>query len=537
MSHITNADFVQLHNHSEFSRFDGLAKIDSFTLTAKLMGFPAIGLTDHGNVGGWIKFFQSCSAKKKKYKIDFLTDRNLLQTTKVKYVIHKDSKTGEETEIELLNAAPLKPILGEEFYLARNHEVGGKEGNPDGRKGNRHILLLAKNQEGYKNLCALSQRSWTHGQYIDPRIDLSLLSEHSAGVICSSACLGSVINNNLLHGRFDQAKKAATVLKDIFGEDFYLSTMYHGIDEEGYIIPDQIRLSKMLDVPLVAENDCHCCTKNQMKSQELLMCVSTSRCIKDHKRIHFPYPEFYIKSAEEMYKIYGHHPEILTNTRMIADRIGDVLKTSTMRLPKFDIDTARSEAIILQSDDSIHEKGKKYLDEIMSKSVTVKSAGEIESSDETFEKAYAFLVELAEGGMKKLNWHTSQKHIDALKIELSDVRIAWESNRMDFATYFLIVWDYMNFARSKGILTGCGRGSGYASLLLRCLGICYGPCPVEHSLLWSRFLGFDTLMFLNDSDWGFGEKVTEEVYETIEHDEDLMEERSVEDDQGGVDRY
>lgn len=537
---ISNWDFAHLHCHSEYSRFDGLARIDSFTLTAKLMGFPAIGLTDHGNIGGWIKFYQSASAKKKKYKIEYLTDRALLDTTKVKYIIHKDKKTGEEKEIELLDAAPLKPILGEEFYLARNHEKAGKEGNPDGRKGNRHLLLIAKNTEGYKNLCTLSQRSWTHGQYIDPRIDLNLLAEHSKGIICSSACLGSVVNNNLLHGRFDQARKVATLMKDIFGEDFYLAIMYHGYDSEGAIAPDVIRLGYQLDIPVVAENDCHCCTKNQSKSQELLMAMSTSRCIKDPKRLHHPYPELYMKSAEEMGKLFGHYPKILTNTRLIADRVEDVIKRADMRLPKFDIEAARKDAVLLNttSGEDDHEQGKRFLDDILSKQVSLGSAGEIESSDDTFERAFAFLLELTEKGMKKLGYHKSEDHVKALKLELNDVRVAWESNRMDFATYFLIVWDYINFARKEGILTGCGRGSGYASLLLRCLGICYGPDPIKYSLIWERFLGFDDKYYLNDRDWGFDEAVTEEEIPVIAGgEEDIMEERDLEDDLGGVDRY
>jgi DNA polymerase III alpha subunit len=209
-----------------------------------------------------------------------------------------------------------------------------------------------------------------------------------------------------------------------------------------------------------------------------------------------------------------------------------------MRLPRFDIETARKEAVVLKETFDEHENGKKFLDEILDKKVTLDSAGEVESSDAIFEKAYAFMVELAEKGMQKLGWHKSPEHINALKLELSDVRVAWESNRMDFATYFLIVWDYINFARSKKILTGCGRGSGYASLLLRTLGITYGPDPLEYGLIWERFLGFDEKFYLNDHDWGFGEaEETTEIETDDEETEDLYAERAVEDDQGGQDRY
>lgn len=518
---ISNKDFVHTHSHSEFSRFDGLAKIDDFVLTAKLMGFPAIALTDHGNVGGWIKFWQSC--KKKSYKISSLLDRKLLNNG----VAHKIStdKHGKETDIDV--SADLKPILGCEFYLARQHDLIGKENQPDGRKGNRHIILIAKNAEGYKNVCALSQRSWTHGQFHDPRVDLNLLAEHSKGVICTSACLGSIINNNLLHGQFDKAKAVATVLKDIFGDDFYLEGHFHGIDEEGLILPDILRLGKMLGIRVMAANDSHMCIKEQSRSQEVLMCMSQSRCIKDEKRMHFPYDEFYIKSAEEMAMIFGHHPEMMSNTVRLAESVEDFMKKGGMRLPVFDVDTSRNET-------NLHERGKKYLDQILSQDIS--GVKDVESSDAAFEKAYTFLLNLVEMGMERLKWTNSEPHKKALQVEMKDVRIAWESNRMDFATYFLIVWDYINFARSKGILTGCGRGSGYASLILRCLGICYGPDPLQYGLLWPRFLGFDEIFFLNDHDWGFGE--AEEVVAVAEADtDDLLVERDVENDEGGVDRY
>jgi intein/homing endonuclease len=917
---ITNADFVHLHNHTEFSRFDGLARIDDLTLTAKLLGMKAVGITDHGNVGGWIKFHQSC---KKKFKYRVPREFPIAQYSGKHFKVEKiEDSRGDVKELEISFENPIKPILGEEFYLSRDYMKGGKEGNPDGRKGNRHLLLIAKNMDGYQNLCALSQKSWTHGQYIDPRIDLNLLAEHSKGIICSSACLGSVINNNLLHGRYDQAKKVATILKDIFGADFYLSVMYHGIDAEGAVVPEIIRLGRELGIMVVAENDCfvagtmittadgvkpienirigdlvlsdknrfrrvefvnesevdsiftvktvagtialeatanhpvycvqvtrsgttqptwknianltnkdyllvhkqisshprktiqqldlesqlgpsfnrylrdgfyetkqgfggrsgivkvpkvldvddellfilgryvaegssngnsnqvafaahklekkiqdriatyfarfgitsyrpengndgklvfssviwaklltgmcgigaenkhlpsvgepwtskqllqilraysegdghvttdgrtflccstsrqlayevsnflssagifaaptlrppsknhknpnahpekwlplyvititkeetdrlwrgcsvnqkrkslvdvgeyygvkvksvttrkvneivyniqveedstyvansyvvhncHYCRKEQARSQEILMAMSTSRCIKDPKRIHFPYGEFYVKNAQEMSKIFGHYPEIITNTMSIADRVEDYLKMGGMRLPKFDIEEARKDAVLLkfETPKSDHDKLIKQLDEILS-AMPENPADE----DKTFEKAYAFMVELVEKGVLKLKWQGSKDHIEAIKTELTDVRVAWESNQMDFATYFLIVWDIINFARKEGILTGCGRGSGYASLVLRALGITYGPDPIKHGLLWERFLGFDGKFYLNDRDLGIGETdddfVSAEVAELS--GDDIFDERATEDDMGGVDRY
>ena len=246
----SNSNYTHLHNHTEYSPFDGANKMGEWVLHARRMGFKSLAISDHGNIGGWIKFYQECRRKKDK----------------------------EDKELLGLDGKPLptiKPIFGMEAYLARNI----KEKNPDQRKGNRHLLLIAKNKDGYENLCALAQLAQVEGRYIDPRIDLDNLAKHSNGLICSSACLSSVINANLMHGRFDQAKAVATIFKDIFGRDFFLEVMYHGIDAEGLIIPDVLRLGKMLDIPVIASNDCHYCRKEQARSQEVLMAMSTSRCI------------------------------------------------------------------------------------------------------------------------------------------------------------------------------------------------------------------------------------------------------------------
>lgn len=510
-----NADFVHLHAHTEFSSFDGLNKMSDWVLHARRAGFKSLAITDHGNIGGWMKFYQECRKKKDKADKELLGDDGKALPT-------------------------IKSIFGMEAYLSRNI----KEKNPDGRKGNRHLLLLCKNREGYENLCTLAQLAQVEGRYIDPRIDLENLARHSKGLICSSACLSSVVNANLLHGRFDQAKRVATLLKDIFGQDFFLEAMYHGIDAEAAIIPEIIRLGQLLDIPLIASNDCHYCRKEQARSQEVLMAMSTSRCIKDERRIKFPYDEFYLKSAEEMSKIFGSHPEMLLNTNMVAERCEDFLKTGGMRLPHFDIAGAKE---LVEAGDKGAEygataSGQRYLRDIHNQDVgAVHEAVESQkSSDQQFEEAFQFLCDLSERGMKRLRWDTSEAHVAQLKRELLDVRVAWTANRMDFATYFLIVWDYINFARANGIITGCGRGSGYASVLLRTLGITYGPDPLKYGLIWERFLGFDDKYFLLDSDWGFDESEVEDTVDVdtlIEVNDFIETERAVEEDTGGVDRY
>jgi DNA polymerase-3 subunit alpha len=221
---ITNADFCHLHNHTEFSSFDGLNKIGSdekdgkvvrygFPMLARKMGFQALAMTDHGTIGGALKFMNECT---------------------------RPAKDEKGNEIK-----PIKPIIGCEFYLSKNRLSHSIEEQPDGRKGTRHLLLLAKNWTGYQNLCRLSQESWNNLYHKDPRIDIELLYKYHEGLILSSACLSSVINANLLRDRYDQAKKCVAIFKDIFKENMILEAMYHGMDSEAIIIPDIIKLGRM----------------------------------------------------------------------------------------------------------------------------------------------------------------------------------------------------------------------------------------------------------------------------------------------------
>lgn len=429
---ISNKDFVHLHVHSSHSKFDGLCSAESIAMKAREMGFPAIAVTDHGNVGSFIKFTKECKSTK-----------------------DKDGKP--------LKYPPIKPILGSEMYLCRNHLAKSKEEQPEERSGNRHIVLFAKNWDGYQNLCSLSQRSFTEGFWYDPRVDFDLLSKHSKGLICSTACLGSIVNINLMYDRYEQAKKAASILKDIFKEDFFLEVMFHGMSAERYIIPDIFKLSKELDIPVIATNDSHFIDKSQSKAQEVLMCMSSSKCIKDPKHPKLPTEEFYLKSAAEMYKMFKDYPQVITNTLALANRIDDKDISSHlfggMRLPKFDI-------------------------------------------PEQYKTPYDYMKSLSIDGLKKHGWEKSKKHVDELKKELIDVKVALDNNNYDFSTYFLIVRDIIKFAKDNDIMCGGGRGSGYASILLRCLGITSGVDPLDYdSLIWERFLGFDQKRFTKKSDF------------------------------------
>jgi DNA polymerase-3 subunit alpha len=470
-----NADFVHLHCHTDYSKFDGLCKLAKMVLKARMMGFPAIALTDHGTVGGWIKLIAECNRKK--------------------------TKDGKE-----IPYPTIKPILGAEMYLARDHRWRGitearKNGytgadlQPEGRRGNRHLLLLAQNWKGYQNICRLSEKSWLEGMYgLTPRIDIQQLAEHSEGVICSTACLSSVINSSLLVNNYRGARDALGIFRDIFPNRLFVETMYHGIDAEGLIIPDQLKLADDLGLPAIATNDVHFIERQMAKSHEVLMCMSTSMCLHNPKHLHFPYPEFYLKSAEEMAVMFGHHPQLLHNTVAVAEMVDakDIEShMGGMRLPVYKIPPE-------------------------------------------FKTPHDYLEHLAWEGMKTQHWENSAPHVAALKMELADVRIAKENNNYDFATYFLIKWDIIKNAREKKILTGCGRGSGFASVLLRTLGITYGPDPLRFGLLWQRFLGFDDKRFMKDSDFGLDESslgIAELMDAAQEKEEDEVVDEPVEPDE------
>ena len=439
----SNKDFVHHHVHSTFSHFDGLANLNDLVMAARQMGFPALAVTDHGNIMSVIKFIKKCLATK--------------------------DKKGKDIEYPII-----KPIIGCEFYLSRQIDIGqnisnkkdksakSKKTQPDERKGNRHLNIYAMNYEGYKNLCILSQKSWRDGFYYDPRIDIELLSKHCKGLMIGSACLSSVININLLYDNYDKAKKICGMFKEMTNDNFFLEVMYHGIPEEKAIIPDIFKLSSELQIPVVASNDVHYIKKEQSLSQEILMCMSSSKCIKDEKHISFPYGEFYLKSAQEMAMMFRDNVNCIYNSVALAERIDteDIEKNlfGGMRLPKFNI-------------------------------------------PEQYKTPYEYLEKLSWQGLKEVGWDDSQDHINALKKELEDVKVAKDNNNYDFATYFLIVRDYIKKANDMGALVGAGRGSGYASIMLRCLGITYGIDPLEYELIWERFLGFSNSAFIKESDF------------------------------------
>jgi DNA polymerase-3 subunit alpha len=370
-------DFVQLHNHSQYSKFDGFSSIPDMVKTAKKHGMTACGLTDHGTFAGAIEFLRTCR------------------------------KEG------------IRPVLGMEAYLSKDHCAQCKEDQPAGRRGNRHINLIAKNYAGFQNICSLSQTASLDGFYYDPRLDAELLWEHREGVIATSACLSNTINTFLADDQYDLAKKAVASFKDIYGEDFYLEMMFHGIDREAKILPEIQRLSKDMDVKIIITNDCHYIRPEDAEFHEVIKIAD--KC--DYSDIIF------------------------------------VEEGGTMKLPNFAI-------------------------------------------PENFKSPYDYLEKMAKDGLIRLGLAKSERHVKRLDIELSDIKLIWDTKRYDFSTYFLVVEDIMRFAKKSGIDAGV-RGSGYGSLLLKCIGIVEGVIdPLEFDLLWERFLGFDDKFFLTEDDFG-----------------------------------
>jgi DNA polymerase III subunit alpha len=386
------------------------------------MGMSACGLTDHGTFAGAIQFLSLC----RKHSI--------------------------------------RPVLGCEFYLSRNHQARNKDTQPDGRKGNRHINLFAKSLVGYQNICALSQAASVDGYYYDPRVDAELLYKHREGVLCSSACLSNIVNALLLRDKYDKAKKAVSLFKDIYGEDYYMEMMFHGIDAEAKILPDIQKLAKEMDVKVIATNDVHYPKKSDAQYHSVVICMSTGRTLKDPNRLKFPYEEFYFKSKEEMYKLFGHIPSALNNTLEVAEKCdySDLIfieQGGSMKLPKFNLPS-------------------------------------------NYSTPYSYLHDLAWQGFKRLGLESSEPHKKRLELELSDVKLIWDTKKYDFATYFLIVQDIMRYAKENDISSSI-RGSGYGSLMLKCLGIVESSIDcIEYGLFWERFLGFSDSHFFCDADFG-----------------------------------
>lgn len=390
--------FVHLHLHSEYSLLDGACRISEIPKSAKKQGQTAVAVTDHGVMYGAFAFFDACV------------------------------KEG------------VKPIIGCECYLT---DMKMKDKNASDKR--RHIVLLCKNDTGYKNLSYMVSKSFTDGFYSKPRIDMELLASHSEGLIALSGCLSGKIPSELLSGNYSQAEKHALRMKEIFGEDFYIEIQNHGLAEEAEVLPKLAQLASETGIPLVATNDVHYLEKKDSKAQAVLMCVQTNTVYGSKDAMTLGSEEFYFKSESEMRAALEGYEEAVANTQIIADKCNFAFKTDTVIPPKLPREMCS------------------------------------DPRRELREKVYAGLADAERSGRIVYGRFDRSDYEQRIERELECI------DNMGYNDYFLIVGDYVNYAKSKGISVGPGRGSGAGSLCVYLLGITDAD-PLVYDLLFERFL-------------------------------------------------
>ena len=333
-------------------------------------------------------------------------------------------------------ARGIKPIIGCECYLASR----GRKDKVHALDSERyHLVLLCENATGYQNLISMVSKSWTEGFYTKPRIDRELLGKYHEGIIALSACLAGEIPRALMADDYERAKEKALWYNNVFGQgNFFLELQNHGIREQKQIEPMLIRLSKETGIPLVATNDTHYVRKEDSKIQQVLICIATNTTLGQGNGLEFDCDEFYLKSEEEMYELFSHVPEAIENTQIIADRCNYDFEFGNTKLPHFEVPGGRD-----------HFEWFK-------------------------EQCYA-------GMHRNYGENPPKEYFDRLNYELDVI------NKMGYVDYFLIVHDFIRYAKSKGIPVGPGRGSGAGSIAAYCIGIT-GIDPMKYNLLFERFL-------------------------------------------------
>ncbi len=381
--------FVHLHLHTEYSLLDGATRIDDMLARCKELNMPAIAVTDHGNMYCAWKFFKAAKA------------------------------------------ASVKPILGCEFYVCENlHSVGFEN------KEYFHLILLAKNNTGYYNLCRLNSIAFVEGFYYKPRIDFDTIKKYSEGLICLSACIAGQLPRLLLADRYEEARELALQYKELFGEDYYIEIQRHGIDDEDAVMPQLVQLARELNIKIVVTNDVHYLNKEDAEIQDVMMCVQMGKYLDDTDRMKFQGKEFYLKDYDEMAALFPNLPEAMETTLEIAD--------------KCNVDFGREKLLPLYT------------------------PPEGMSSPE-------YLWKLVQEGLAKKYPDATQEVLDRIKYEY-DVICS-----MGFVDYYLIVWDFINYAKTNGIPVGPGRGSGAGSVIAYLIGITEVE-PFRYNLMFERFL-------------------------------------------------
>ncbi|MEE8341033.1 MAG: DNA polymerase III subunit alpha, partial [Candidatus Neomarinimicrobiota bacterium] len=389
------SEFVHLHNHSDYSLLDGAQNIDVMLDTIIALGMDSIALTEHGNMFSAIQFYKA--AKKR----------------------------------------GIKPIIGSEVYVAKGKRTD-KSSQAD--RGNNHLILLAQDYSGYKNLMKLVTFGYLDGFYYRPRIDKELLKEHSDGLIAMTSCLKGEIPERLVQNDFEGAKKAALEFAEMFPGRFYLEVQNHQIPEEQINITNTKRLAKEIDLPIIATNDAHYAKKEHYDAHDIHICLATGKERNDPNRMRYATDEFYLKSQDEMHALFKDIPGAIENTRRITDSIDLEIPLGEYHLPKFSMPEKSTSA---NPDD--------------------------------------YLEKLAINGLKEHYGTINDDIKSRLDHELKVIK------KMGFAGYFLITADFVNYAKKNGIPVGPGRGSAAGSIVSYALGIT-SIDPLKYNLLFERFL-------------------------------------------------
>lgn len=386
--------FVHLHVHTEYSLLDGVCRLDKLCSVAKERGQQAIAITDHGNLFGAVDFYKAA----KKHGI--------------------------------------KPIIGCEVYVAARSRFDKVHGIDSDR---HHLVLLCKNETGYKNLIKMVSSAWVDGFYTKPRIDRELLEKHHEGLIALSACLAGEVPKAISSGDFQHAKQTALWYESVFGKgNYYLELQNHGINEQVRVNDGLMRVSKETGIPLVATNDVHYIDREDADTQKILICIATNHTIEEENSLEFESDNFYLKTEEEMCSLFPYLPEAIENTQKIADMCNFNFEFGNTKLPNFKVPDGQSHYDYL--------RGKCY-----------------------------------DGLVYRYGENPPKDYIDRLEYELSVI------SNMGYVDYFLIVADFIQYARDNGIPVGPGRGSGAGSICAYCMGIT-NIDPIKYNLIFERFL-------------------------------------------------
>ncbi|MCP1100880.1 DNA polymerase-3 subunit alpha [Aequitasia blattaphilus] len=387
--------FTHLHVHTEYSLLDGSNKIKECISQVKKLGMDSVAITDHGVMFGVIDFYREAKAQ------------------------------------------GIKPILGCEVYVSPGSRFD-KEAYGDGDDRYHHLVLLAENNTGYQNLIKIVSKGFTEGYYYKPRVDYEVLEKYSEGIIALSACLAGEVQRNILRGFYEEGKEAAFRYQKIFGEgNFYLELQNHGLKEQEIVAQGLVRMSKETGIPLVATNDIHYTYKDDVKAHDILLCIQTGKKLADENRMRYEGGQYYIKSEEEMRRLFPYAQEAIDNTYDIAKRCEVEIEFGVTKLPKYDVPEGYT--------------------------------------------ASAYLRELCEQGIKVRYPEVTKELTERLDYELGVI------NSMGYVDYFLIVWDFIKHAKDVGIIVGPGRGSAAGSIVSYCLDITTID-PIKYQLLFERFL-------------------------------------------------